>query len=125
MDHNFFLITVHVMIFSPHIRLDIDEDEETTSGDGIDDQHEEKMRTSTNFHSTPPEEILSVCFSVCPSSLQLFQSGAFKSSQNHVTPNTLHIIRGISKSIRHFTRHLTTLSVTLPLYPSHYHLSRI
>ena len=50
MDHNFFLITVHVMIFSPHIRLDIDEDEETTSGDGIDDQHEEKMRTSTNFH---------------------------------------------------------------------------
>ena len=53
------------------------------------------------FHSTPEgsslyyrlkEEILfvrlSVCLYVCTSSLQHFQSRAFKSSQNHVRPNT-------------------------------------
>ena len=35
---------------------------------------------------------LSVCLSFCTSSLRHFQSGAFKSSQNHVRPNTLCII---------------------------------
>ena len=51
------------------------------------------------FHSTPPtggvestswnSVCLFVCLSVCPSSLQHFQSRAFKSLQNHVRPNTL------------------------------------
>ena len=35
---------------------------------------------------------LSVCLFVCPSSLQHFQSRAFKSSQNHVRTHTLYII---------------------------------
>ena len=62
----------------------------------------ETVPTAEDFHSTPPtggvESIrgnsvcLYVCLSVCTSSLQHFQSRAFKSSQNHVGPNILYII---------------------------------
>ena len=50
------------------------------------------------FHSTPPTRGVkstrgnSVCLCVCLSSLHHFQSGAFKSLQNHVRPNTLYNI---------------------------------
>ena len=62
--------------------------------------HQELVRRVIlkDFHSTPPtggvESIRgnSVCLSVCTSSLQHFQSRAFKSSQNHVRPNILYII---------------------------------
>ena len=45
-----------------------------------------------SFSLDPSNRSLSVCLSVCTSSLQYFQSRAFKSSQNHVGPNILYII---------------------------------
>ena len=66
-------------------------------------------------------EILSVCLSVIPSSLQHFQYKAFKSSQNHVRPHILYITgkRRTSAMTMTMTKtHTKTYTTGLQINPS-------